>query len=165
MYQRGEVVAVPYPFTALTALKTCPAVVISTNAYNATHLDVILAPLTTRTSTVRTYDYALTDWAAAGLRYPSVIRGRLMTLARTLIVRRVGRLSTADLETYDARLLSSISTENAIAAYLVKMVDLTALSQPLLQTVAEKAITAVIGLSATAGSSVDVGRLCSLLPR
>jgi len=66
MYQRGEVVAVPYPFTDLTALKTRPAVVISTDVYNATHLDVILAPLTTRMSIVRAYDYALTDWAAAG---------------------------------------------------------------------------------------------------
>ena len=128
-------------------------------------MDVILAPLTTRISIVRVYDHVLTDWASAGLRYPSVIRGRLMTLSQTLIVRRVGRLSTADLEAYDALLLSFISTENDIAAYLAKMINLTLLPQPLVQTIAEKAITAVVAHSAAAGSSVDVERLRSLLTR
>jgi mRNA interferase MazF len=39
----------------------------------------------------------LSDWAAAGLLRPSVVKGILGTVEQTLVVRRLGGLSAADL--------------------------------------------------------------------
>ena len=42
-------------------------------------------------------DIALADWAQAGLRKPSVVKGVLARVVKTLVGRRLGRLSDADL--------------------------------------------------------------------
>lgn len=44
---RGEIVAVPYPFTDLTGTKTRPALIVSTDAYNRSCSDVLVAAITT----------------------------------------------------------------------------------------------------------------------
>lgn len=44
----GDVLLVPFPYTDQSAVKQRPAVVLSSHAYNTTHPDLILAPITGR---------------------------------------------------------------------------------------------------------------------
>ena len=98
MYQRGDIVSVPYPFTDLTQTKIRPALILSTDTYNAHRGDIIVAPITGNTSTGQPDDTSLTDWAEARLLKPSVVKGILGTVEQTLVVRILGTLSAADLQ-------------------------------------------------------------------
>jgi hypothetical protein len=60
-YNFGDVVLVPFPFTDQTGGKKRPAVVVSSAAYNAARLDLILMAVTN-------------GWQNAGLLKPSVIK-------------------------------------------------------------------------------------------
>lgn len=48
LIEPGDVVLVPFPYTDESAVKQRPAVVLSSKVYNATHPDLILAPITGR---------------------------------------------------------------------------------------------------------------------
>ena len=70
-FNRGEIVAVPYPFTDLTGSKTRPALIVSSDLYNRSCPDILVAAITTQLSRVTSFDHVLTDWKGAGLRYQS----------------------------------------------------------------------------------------------
>ena len=48
IYNQGDVLLVPYPFTDQSETKQRPAIVLSGAAYNQSHPDVILAPITSQ---------------------------------------------------------------------------------------------------------------------
>jgi mRNA interferase MazF len=92
----GDVLLVPFPFTDQTATKQRPAVVLSSLAYNQTHRDIILAPITGR-FTGSPDEIKLNNWQEAGLAKPSVVKPLLTSFEATLIRRKLGRLSSGDL--------------------------------------------------------------------
>lgn len=47
-YKQGDVLLVPFPFTDQSGQKQRPAVVVSGNAYNQVHPDLIMAPITSQ---------------------------------------------------------------------------------------------------------------------
>jgi mRNA interferase MazF len=108
-YQRGDVLLMPFPHTDLSAKKTRPVVVVSGNDYHASRPDLLVAYITSQISFVGPLDYLLTDWAAAGLMKPSLVRPKLATLEPTLIVHRPGRLTATDLAEVDRRLALSLA--------------------------------------------------------
>ena len=84
-----------YPFTDLTAVRRRPALVVS--ASDRPGDDCILAFITSKTTNVGATDLLLDvadpDFAATGLRMPSVVKcGKLMTLNHRLPVGRIGYL-------------------------------------------------------------------------
>jgi mRNA interferase MazF len=88
----GDVVLVAFPFTDAKAVKRRPALVLLASG----NRDLLLARITGRAER-SVWDVPVTAWSAAGLLAPSVIRlDKLATLQRTLIERRLGRLSAAD---------------------------------------------------------------------
>lgn len=95
---KGKIVLVPFPFDDLTADKVRPALCL-TNPIGP-HRHVIMAFIssqvpTTVTATDIVFDSRRKDFAATGLRVPSVLRlHRLVTLTTTLIRRELGRLSS-----------------------------------------------------------------------
>lgn len=96
MYQKGDIVLLPFPFTDLTAMKTRPAVVLSVEAFQRDTGDFTVAMITSvphRTP----YDYELKDWQAAHLLRPSWVRAKLATLDPALVRYIPGRLSEADM--------------------------------------------------------------------
>lgn len=95
-YNQGDVVLVPFPFTDLSTRKQRPAVVLSSQSYNARHPDVILAPVTSRAAH-SSDEVALAQWSAAGLLKPSVVKPILASCEAGLIIRRLGALSASDL--------------------------------------------------------------------
>jgi mRNA interferase MazF len=105
--RRGSIVLAIYPFTDLSSAKRRPALVVS--ASDRPGRDCILAFITSQTGVAEATDLALDasarDFAATGLRVPSVVRcGKLMTLDRSLLTGRLGQLSAHQMAEVSARL-------------------------------------------------------------
>jgi mRNA interferase MazF len=89
----GEIIICQFPFTSGAVSKLRPALVLFDLQQDAIICRVTSAerrgPL----------DVVLTDWQAAGLLRPSVARlDRIVTAEKAVLVRRLGRLSSRDLE-------------------------------------------------------------------
>jgi mRNA interferase MazF len=97
IYKQGDVLLVPFPFTDQSAVKQRPAVVLSGEAYNRSHHDVILAPITSQSSSAAD-EVSLLHWKKAGLLKSSVVKPVLSSFETTLIKRRLGALSHKDLK-------------------------------------------------------------------
>lgn len=95
-FNRGDVVLVPFPFTDLTTQKQRPALVISSNDFNSSSLDVILLGITSQIpKEVAQSDYYLTsdEQQRAGLPKPSIVKAaKVVTLSQSLIRKAIGRL-------------------------------------------------------------------------
>lgn len=99
-YAFGEVVLVPFPFTNQSGLKKRPAVVVSSNGYNANRRDLIIMAITSQVRQPPGFGEALVaDWQAAGLIKPSVLKPVFSTIEQGLVVRTMGTLSANDLRT------------------------------------------------------------------
>ena len=103
MYQKGDVVLIPFPFTDLTTIKTRPAVVVSVNSFEEETSSFTVAMITSIPHTT-TYDYALKDWQAANLLSPSWVRAKLVTLDPRLVRYCPGKLTNRDLTEVEKRI-------------------------------------------------------------
>jgi mRNA interferase MazF len=93
----GDIVLVPFPFTNQASSKQRPAVVVSNAAYNNSKPDVVLMAVTSQFRPSPTLgEVWLNDWQAAGLLKPSAIKPVFATIEENLVVRQLGKLSTAD---------------------------------------------------------------------
>jgi mRNA interferase MazF len=98
-FEFGDVVLVRFPFTDQTSTKQRPAVVVSSVAYHRERPDVILMAITSQIRTSTGIGEALIeDWKDAALLKASVIKPIMTTVERSLIQRRLGRLSERDRE-------------------------------------------------------------------
>jgi mRNA-degrading endonuclease toxin of MazEF toxin-antitoxin module len=96
-YSFGDIVLVPFPFTDQSAAKRRPAVIVSSQAYHAERADLIIMAVTSQARpTPRLGEVPVTDWRAAGLLKPSVIKPVLTTIERSLVIRRLGQLEQKD---------------------------------------------------------------------
>ncbi len=87
----GEVFICQFPFTSGTVSKPRPALVLFDLQDDALICRITSAPLR------GPLDVPLADWAQAGLAKLSVARlDRLVTAEKTVLKRRLGRLSAAD---------------------------------------------------------------------
>jgi len=102
-----DVVLVPFPYRDRLAERARPAVVVSAAEYNE-HGDVIVAAITSHAPRVAT-DFALRDWAAAGLKLPSTVRILLATVAGERILLHVGRLTDRDWIEVQARVRAALA--------------------------------------------------------
>jgi mRNA interferase MazF len=97
IYKRGEVV-LPFPYTDHSGFKRRPAVILSANAYNLRRDDLIVAPITSNVIGRQPDDTLLSNWSAAGLVKPSVVKGILGSIEQRLVLRKMGTLSASDLK-------------------------------------------------------------------
>ena len=74
----GDVILLSYPFGEGAGVRKRPALVVSSSAFNQETGELVVAQLTSRVSA------------------PALVRARLATLARSLVLRRLGSLSEAD---------------------------------------------------------------------
>jgi mRNA interferase MazF len=107
MYERGDLVLLPFPCTDLSAASTRPAVVVSTDAFQRDTGDFTVAMVTSVPRTTA-YDYELREWQAARLLRPLWVRAKLATLDPTLVRYQPGRLSDADLAEDERRIRLSL---------------------------------------------------------
>jgi mRNA interferase MazF len=91
-YRKGDVLLVAFPFVNEGQSKRRPAIVVADTGDQ----DVLLARVTTQKSRDE-FDLELGDWSSAGLLAPSVVRlHKLATINKSLIQRKLGRLSDTD---------------------------------------------------------------------
>jgi mRNA interferase MazF len=96
-YSFGDIVLVPFPFTDHSAVKRRPAVVISTQQYNSERTDLIIMAVTSQTHSAGSFgDVQITNWKDAGLLRASAIKPVVTTIENRLVLRRLGRLKSAD---------------------------------------------------------------------
>jgi mRNA interferase MazF len=95
IFERFEVVVVPFPFLDVARSKPRPALILSNVAFNR-HGHSILAMITRATHSHWPSDHEIIDLDSAGLGAPSVVRCKVFTLDNRLLLRRIGRLGAAD---------------------------------------------------------------------
>ena len=97
VFERWNVVRVPFPFTDRQAVKARPAVVLSdARVFNQPSGHVLLAMVTSAERAAWPLDVPIRDLGAAGLPKASVMRFKLFTLDATLVDRPVGKLAQQD---------------------------------------------------------------------
>lgn len=105
-FEFGDVVLVPFPFTDQSITKKRPAIVVSSQAYNSEQPDVIIMAVTSQIRPANNFDIPVTDWRAAGLLKPSVVKPVIATVEKTLVIKRLGQLSEKDQKTLAENLKS-----------------------------------------------------------
>jgi mRNA interferase MazF len=86
MYQRGDVVLIPLPYTDLSARKTRPAIVVSGELFHARRSEILLMYVSSQVQKVDSaLDYLLEDWQEAKLLKPSLAKANLTTAPPALV--------------------------------------------------------------------------------
>lgn len=93
-FNPGDVVTVDFP--GITGIKRRPAVVLSSATYHTIRPDVIVGLITSQRTFLGDTDYALQDWATAGLRVASIFRSFVITLPPSANLVFIGKLSERD---------------------------------------------------------------------
>ncbi len=97
IFDRYDVVVVPFPFTDKTSTKRRPAVVLSgIDGFNNPSQHTVMAMITTATEHPWPLDIEISDLSSAGLDVPCTLRFKLFTLDSRLIVRQAGSLGRKD---------------------------------------------------------------------
>lgn len=89
-YSKNEVVLVHYPFSNLSGSKVRPAIVVNTPHVSQ---DVIVIPLTSKTSPLLAGEFVLADWSKAGLNVSSAVKRGFYTVQQNLVAKSIGKLS------------------------------------------------------------------------
>ena len=109
-FRRGDVVLASIEFSNRTGTKWRPAVVVSSDAYNAESPDVVVASITgNRRAIAHPGDREIVEWQRAGLLRPSLAQTKLTTVEASAVGRRLGRLQPADLDAFDDGLRAALA--------------------------------------------------------
>ena len=96
-FERYDVVRVPFPFTDRRVEKNRPALVISdASAFNRLAGHSVMAMITSAGHAPWPLDVPISDFGAAGLPAPSLVRFKLFTLDHRLVRGKLGRLAEKD---------------------------------------------------------------------
>ena len=91
----GDVVLLSFP--GIKQTKVRPAVILSSRMYNRVRPDLILGLLTSQiNAAVGPTDHRLLDWSKAQLTRPTAFRAFFVTLPRTVVRFRIGKLTDLD---------------------------------------------------------------------
>lgn len=108
-YRRGDVVLVPIDFTDRSGSKVRPAVVVSTEDYNRTSPDVLIASITSNQNALpHPGDHRIRKWKAANLLKPSLAQTKIATIETHIIRRKLGELDTEDLDAFEVGLREAL---------------------------------------------------------
>ena len=96
IYSKWDIVLLPFPFTDLTTTKKRPGLVISPNKYN-NGPDIIIAFITSQLKTEKHIgDYLIEKWEESNLPLPSMIRIKIATIDKSIIIKKIGKLVKPD---------------------------------------------------------------------
>ncbi|MDQ6436741.1 type II toxin-antitoxin system PemK/MazF family toxin [Mesorhizobium sp. LHD-90] len=96
IFDRYQVVVVPYPFHERPITKRRPALVLSGRRFNEENDQTWVAMITTAKETSWPSDIVIKDLETAGLKHPCVLRFRFQTLPNPIFVRAIGHLAGLD---------------------------------------------------------------------
>lgn len=96
-FKTFDVVVVPFPFTDRNTTKRRPALILSnTPEFNLQVGHAVMAMITSAKNSDWPLDIEILNLDSAGLPSPSIIRMKLFTLDQNLIIRKAGKLDSAD---------------------------------------------------------------------
>ena len=99
IFDRFDVVVVPFPFTDKSATKRRPALVLSAaSQFNARAGHSVMAMITSATENAWPQDILLVDLKSAGLSVQCAVRFKLFAIDNRLVLRKSGRLGKTDRE-------------------------------------------------------------------
>jgi mRNA-degrading endonuclease toxin of MazEF toxin-antitoxin module len=97
IYNRYDIVKVPFPFTDRQSNKNRPALIISSEkSFNSRVGHSVMAMITSAKHSAWPLDTLINDLDSAGLPVASLIRLKLFTLDHRLIIKTLGHLSDQD---------------------------------------------------------------------
>ncbi|MBI4304631.1 MAG: type II toxin-antitoxin system PemK/MazF family toxin [Chloroflexi bacterium] len=103
-FSRGDVILVNFVFADETGIKRRPALIVSSGVYHTGRDEAVIAAITSQTDRVLVGDHLIQDWRGAGLLFPSVATGIIRTIRQSMIARKLGFISSSDLEAIDGNL-------------------------------------------------------------
>lgn len=163
-FQRGDVVLIPFPYTDLSAAKTRPAVIVSSNAYHRVRSELLLVYVSSQLAKANSpLDYILADWNGSGLPKPSFVRPKVSAIEPTLVVHQVGKLSAKDLFEVDRRLRQAMALTETVLADVVAEIDMMTQSPAIVQAIAEQSIATIVAFAEMHTPGINVERLRKLL--
>ncbi|MEC4818162.1 MAG: type II toxin-antitoxin system PemK/MazF family toxin [Scytonema sp. PMC 1069.18] len=96
-YKFGDVVLVPFPFTDQTATKKRPAIIVSSSSYQRERSDLVLIAVTSQANPATSFgEITISEWKAAGLLKPSIVKPVLTTINKELVIKKLGQLEEVD---------------------------------------------------------------------
>lgn len=104
IYNKYDIVKVPFPFTDKNSSKKRPALVISSEKYQSNFKHLILCMITTAKHSDWLYDIIIQELAMSVLSVPSKIRLKIFSLEESLIINRLGTLGDNDIQLVSTRL-------------------------------------------------------------
>jgi mRNA interferase MazF len=106
IYNQWDIVLVPFPFTNLKKTKKRPALIISPEHYNIGQ-DVIIAFMTSNIKSFPQFgDYHIIEWELSGLPKPTLIRMKLATILKEILIKKLGNLQNEDISGFQKELKS-----------------------------------------------------------
>lgn len=97
IYNFGNILLVPFPFTDQTGTKKRPAVVVNSAIYNQRHNDLILMAITSQVRKPLTLgELEIIEWQKAGLLKPSVVKPVFTTIEERIVIKKLGSLDISD---------------------------------------------------------------------
>ena len=145
-------------------MKTRPAIVISSTAYQAVRSELLLAYVSSQIAKATSLiDYLLSDWKQAGLPNPSFVRPKVAAIEPRLVVHQVGQLSIRDSEEVDRRLRLAMALTESALNDVVQEIDFLKQSPTIVQAIAEKSVAALSTFASTGNSGIDLNRIRKLI--
>jgi mRNA interferase MazF len=109
----GDVILVPFPFTDQSGAKKRPAVVVSSDELHRESIDLVIMAITTQARASSALQVPVSEWQAAGLLRPSVVKPVFATIERSLVVKTIGALQPNDLDALRNTLRRALAFEKA----------------------------------------------------
>lgn len=159
-FRRGDVVLIPFPFTDLSASKTRPAVVVSSEVYHQHRSELLLAYVSSQVAKVDPeIDCLLSNWQVAGLLKPSFVRPKIAAIEPELVVYTIGKLLPNDMAQVDSSLRRAMGLSQTVLGDIITDVNLSTQSVDLLQAAAERLITVLMAVSGEQAQGVGIDKL------
>ena len=96
-FQKGDVVLVPFPAADMSSTKTRPAVVVSTDLFATGEGRLLVAGVTSNLAAHQNAtSYELPDWAAVGLKKPSIVTSWIACGTQNIVAHKVGALRATE---------------------------------------------------------------------
>jgi len=95
MYQQGDIVLIPVPFTDLSSQRRRPVIIISNQSYNQKTKDIVVVAMTSNPVEVD-YSFTITssDLIKGQLNRPGKVRvDKIYTLSQDIIVSKFGQVN------------------------------------------------------------------------
>lgn len=99
-YSQFDVIAIPFPFSDKLEQKKRPALVISSEGFNAPSSHLVTVMITSAKRSSWPLDTPIKNFKEAGLSTKCLIRMKFFTVDTSLVLKKVGTLSKADVKSF-----------------------------------------------------------------